>query len=365
MQIPAGGGANALARSACVSVSAVSAEGKFRVINQVAWAVPPGGKTNTRPVLLARELVKLGVINESYETLFHGRQTSASGHVNAGRWWPGGRFRGAGSTRAVLSPVFYSLIEPSSKWIDFYDDWSLAPDINVWHRTLSALSYRAVARGGVTVSGVTCNSPYMAAKLGLPSSAIVPNGVDPDVAALETADDPTRRLILLGHFFAGRTDFGLIERICTREYFDQVVIGAPGSDPTMLALLDRLRHRLGSALQVYDWLSVDDLAALAGRQTAAIVPHVVSDYTLSQDLMKVYTLSALGMRVICPRLLWPHALPKDFAYLLDYGVKLEDTLAEWLDDPGPSLEWRQRIGNEHSWQTRAVQVAGLIGEVHC
>lgn len=335
------------------------------MIGQVAWAVPPGGKTNTRPVLLIRELVKLDVVSESFETLFHGRQPSVSGHVNSGKWWPGRKLQAVGGSQAVLSPVFFTLAESNPQWVDFYDDWSIAPDINMWHRALSAMSYRAVASGRGKTSGITCNSPYMAAKLGLPSTAIVPNGVDPDVAALITPDDPTRRLILLGHFFSGRTDFELIERICSREYFDQVVIGAPGTDPMMLALLERLRRRLGSALEVHEWLSVDDLASLSGPQTAAVVPHVVSDYTLSQDLMKVYTLSALGIRVICPRLLWPYTLPKDFAYLLDYGVRLEDTLTEWLDSPAPSAEWRQRIGDEHSWQTRARQIAGLIGEVPC
>jgi hypothetical protein len=136
-------------------------------------------------------------------------------------------------------------------------------------------------------------------------------------------------------------------------------------DTTMLALLDRLRSRFGSALQVHEWLSVDDLAAISGRKTVALVPHVISDYTLSQDLMKVYTLSALGLKVICPRLLWPHTLPKDFAYLMDYGVKLQDTLGDWLDGPAPTAEWRQEICHEHSWQTRALQVAKLIGDVPC
>lgn len=334
------------------------------MISQIAWAVPPGGKTNTRPALLARELVKLGVVSEGYETVFHGRHASVPGHVNGGRWWPGGRLRGDGSQRAVLSPVFFSLSSSESRWTDFYDDWSIAPDINRWHRTLSALSYRSLAAGRRT-TGVTCNSPYMAAKLGLPSSAVVPNGVDPRVASLETVNDPTRRLILLGHFFSGRTDFDVIDKVCSRNYFDEVVVGAPGTDPAMLAVLERLRRRLGPALHVYEWLSVDDLAALCGRQTAALVPHVVNDYTLSQDLMKVYTLSALGLKVICPRLLWPNALPKDFAYLLDYGVKLEDTLSDWLDSQSPSREWRRMIGDQHSWKTRAHQIAELIGEVPC
>lgn len=335
------------------------------MISQIAWAVPPGSKMNTRPVLLTRELVKLGVVSSAYETTFHGRQASAPGCVNAGKWLPGVSLKGPGSTRAVLSPVFFSLKELEAKWMDFYDDWSVAPDINIWHRTLSALSYNAVASGHRKASVMSCNSPYMAAKLGLPPETIVPNGVDPAVALLRTADDSVRRLILLGHFFSGRTDFGLIDEICSLKYFDQVIVGAPGSDPTMLALLDRLRRRLGSALQVHDWLSVDDLAALSGRQTAALIPHVVSDYTLSQDLMKVYTLSALGIKVVCPRLLWPSTLPKDFAYLLDYGVKVEDTLAEWLGGPSPDAEWRRWIGNEHSWQSRALQVAKLIGEGSC
>lgn len=334
------------------------------MISQIAWAVPPGGKTNTRPVLLARELVKLGVISDGYETLFHGREASAPGHVNAGKWWPGGRRQEDKGQLAVLSPVFFPLSRSESKWTDFYDDWSIAPDINIWHRALSALSYRAFSTGR-TSTVATCNSPYMAAKLGLPPNAVVPNGVDSSVATLKTADDSARRLILLGHFFSGRTDFDLIDKVCSRDYFDQVVIGAPGTDPKMLALLDRLRRRLGSALQVHGWLSDGDLAALSGRRTAALVPHVISDYTLSQDLMKVYTLSALGIKVICPRVLWPHTLPKDFAYLLDYGVKLEDTLGDWLDGQAASAEWRQAIGDQHSWQTRARQVATLIGKVPC
>lgn len=335
------------------------------MIDQIAWAVPPGGKTNTRPVLLTRELVKLGLISDNWKSIFHGRGASTPDQTSAGKWWPGSKVHAAGEGSALLSPVYFSLRKSSSTWMDFYDDWSIAPDINAWHRMLSALSYRAVSSGRYSTTAITCNSPYMAAKLGLPPTSVVPNGVDSDVALLSTSQDSTRRLLLLGHFFSGRTDFALIDRVCSKDYFEHIVIGAPGKDLAMGAMVNKLRQRFGSALDIHDWLTVEDLAALSGQHTTALVPNVVNDYTLSQDLMKAYTFSALGIRVICPRLLWPNSLPKDYVYLLDHGVKLNETLQEWLDGPGPGDDWRRGIGLEHSWETRARQVARLIGEAPC
>lgn len=329
------------------------------MISQIAWAVPPEGKGNTRPAMLAAELVKLGIVDEVFHSLFHGRSSSTTRAKNAGKWYPGKHLDRCGES-AILSPVFYSARSPFVTWMDFYDDWSLAPDINAWHKVLASMTYHAVASGHQEARQITCNSPYMAAKLGLPRTAIVPNGVNPEVASMVTSGNDARRLIMLGHFFDGRTDFELIKRVCSERYFDHIVIGAPGTDPKMLALIERLKQNSGTTLEVYEWLSAGDLANFVGPRTVALVPHVVNDYTLSQDLMKVYMLSALGLRIICPRLLWPSSLSNQFAYLVDYGVRIEDTLSEWIDVPGPETSWRQSVVDDHSWAVRARQIADLM-----
>jgi hypothetical protein len=327
-------------------------------IEVVAWAVPPGSKKNTRPVQLVRSLQSLGALSPSTRFIFHGRSATTAEARSAGVWLPSAAVSAQRRAAAVLSPVFGPQSIRDCVWADFYDDWSLAPDINPWHRHLAARSYGAAREGNA--GHVTANSVYMALKTGTPLSHVVPNGVDPAISHLPRLGDDRRRLIVLGHFFKGRTDFDALKSMLFSTLFEEVIIGGPGNDPKMLELINEAKASSPQIIKIVDWLNPSSLAALVGNRTVALIPHVVSDYTLSQDMMKVYTYLSLGMRVICPRLLWPAHLAPEHALLYDFGMSVADVVPEWLEELGPDDEWRLRFGDDNSWDNRAARVLQLF-----
>jgi len=140
-----------------------------------------------------------------------------------------------------------------------------------------------------------------------------------------------------------------------------IVIGAPGASKEMAAVIHALESSLGSRLAIHHWLSPIELGRIVGERTAVLVPHIVSDYTLSQDLLKVYQCLALGCRVICPRLLWPNSVDATFGMLIDRGVDLDLVLADWLDSGAPTPDWRRRFAEQHSWTARGETITAALG----
>jgi hypothetical protein len=200
----------------------------------------------------------------------------------------------------------------------------------------------------------------MRAKLKLSQDALVPNGVDPELSRIPRSGDSRRRLIVLGHFFNGRTDFQLLEEVVRSGRFDEIFIGSPGSSSKMSDFLRRLKEYTPAKVVVREWVSHVELSEVVGPRTVALIPHVVNDYTLSQDPMKLYQFLALGVRTICPRLLWPKHLDESSALLVDIGVKLGDVIHEWCDAGPVSDDWRIAHGEENSWRSRALRVARLV-----
>jgi len=169
---------------------------------------------------------------------------------------------------------------------------------------------------------------------------------------------------MLGHFFPGRTDFELIKAVVDADAFECVVIGAPGSSGAMSEIVEYVRSRIGEKLIVKDWLNDEELAAMAGSRTVALVPNLVNDYTLSQDLMKVYQFCALGVPIVIPRLLWPRHITMDFAFLVDYGVDLSVNLRQWVDSTAARPISRGTFISEHAWSRRAGMIAELLESAH-
>jgi len=137
------------------------------------------------------------------------------------------------------------------------------------------------------------------------------------------------------------------------------LVAMPGK-PRSLHCVRDLRQQLKSRLHVHEWLDDRALAEHVGARTVALVPNRVRDYTLSQDLMKVYQLLSLGVRVMCPRLLWPDSVDREFGLLLDHGIRLDDVLADWIEDSPPSQDWRSAFAASHSWANRARSIYSLI-----
>ncbi|MBY4011838.1 hypothetical protein HQP04_03495 [Rhodococcus fascians] len=328
------------------------------MINAIAWSVAPGSGALNRPRRFVEELVKLGVISSTPFLFHHGRSASTGESTNVGKLYPTLATEDL-DCYAVLSPVL-QIGKKEPRWIDYYDDWSLAPDINPIARVLARTSYSRVGRGASDSTTVTVNTAYMAMKLQLPLNSVVPNGVDKNLASVEQEGDDRTRVIVLGKLFSGRTDEALIREIAELAWIDEVLLCGIGDDKKMTSLTRQLKQSLGAKVRTIPWVQPAQIGRLVGEKTFALIPHKVNDYTLSQDLMKAYLLSALGVPIVCPQLLWPHNIDREYAFLLNAGVDLQNNLAQWNDRPRPPDSWRLGFVDSNSWASRAESIAERI-----
>jgi hypothetical protein len=331
------------------------------MIDRVAWPVPPGrARGYTRPEQLVAVLGCLGALDPSCSYIAHGRSRAGlTGLVD--QVAPGRLLGSEQSGTAILSPVFLTHGSKDAAWIDLYDDWFLSPNTHPYYRLLALRGYRALRNMADMAATVTVNTTYMANLLTPVETVRIPNGVDESLGDLPSGGSASRRLILLGEFFPGRTDFDTLVEVASRPEFEEVIVGAPGRSKEMTSAIRALSSRIGPRLKVHQWLSPNQLAGLVGERTAVLVPHLVCDYTLSQDLLKVYQCLALGMRVICPRLLWPESLDVTYGLLLDHGVDLDGVLADWIDADPPTATWRKQFAAQHSWKSRGEAVLAATG----
>lgn len=333
----------------------------MQVLSDIAWAVPPGSAQGTRPTMLIQALDRLGLVATDARYWHHGRQRTTINSANLNCLSPKTRKLTADKSRTTctLSPVF-PIDASGPHWVDMYDDWSIAPDIHRLNRLCAQRTYNELRRSASP--SITVNSLYMAKKLSVPLSRVVPNGVDGRLASLRTTGDARGRLVIFGKFFAGRTDFALLKNLVSAAAFDEVILGAPGKSREMEGFKQWVRSEGYSAKVSFDnWVSTERLASLTGPRTVAAIPHPVTDYTLSQDLMKVYTFQALGIPVICPHLLWPPHLSKEYALLLGPGVSQTlNFLDDWISQQRPTTDWREEFIAMNSWDSRATKISELI-----
>jgi hypothetical protein len=243
-----------------------------------------------------------------------------------------------------------------------YDDWSLAPEMSARVRAIARLGYRSVERLRGDVA-VTVNTPFMRGKLAAARPVLVPNGVDPRMCDWGSTDrDDTRRVVMLGNFFEGRTDWELLERIARSPSAQEVRIF--GANDRCIELAGRLNDRMAEQrVKCFPKTPMREIAARLGRRTVVAVPHLVSDYTMSQDLMKAYQAVALGCRVLLPVELIPRPIPKEFVVGAGLGVNVDDCLEALFLERPVSNEERREFAINNSWNARARQIAGLLHEL--
>jgi hypothetical protein len=323
------------------------------MIQTVAWAVPPGSSALNRPTRLVAALAELGVLDPNALRLYHGRTAEEPGHRRSFALLPGLSLT-TSEDIAALSPLYLAGPLHNVRWVDVYDDWSLAPDINALYRNISRLGYGLMRHrrwNGLR----TANTPYMAAKIG--GAHVVPNGVEQHWSLENRGQDDTKTLLMLGHFFRGRTDISLMAAALDSPVVDRVVVGGPGSDARILGLLESRQQRDPQRFRVVPWMTAQDIAAAAGPNTVALIPNVVDDYTMSQDLMKAYNFAALGLPMVCPASLLPSAIPQDLSVPLNPGDHLDTALNTALRREHGNGAERSEFVRENSWMERAQEIA--------
>lgn len=330
------------------------------MISTVAWGVQPGSNRTNRPSRLVAELLAMGVIASDANKYYHGLTKPTQGECRASVFNPGGSILNEENI-AVLSPLFLNTRARNILWTDMYDDWSIAPDIKSIYKPIAHRGYEQVRRYGSSRYGaITVNSVYMARRLGLQNDAIVPNGVDERLANLPHTGNDKTRLIVLGNFFRGRTDIRLLEKMIRLPFFNEVIIGGMASNTSVSRMVLNVQKDNPGRIRIHAWMTEKDVVGVCGANTVALIPNLVSDYTLSQDLMKAYTFMALGIPTICPRTLWPSGISDEYVYLTGHGDRLEQHLTDWIAAEFPSFAWRQKFSAENSWRIRAQAVAERI-----
>ncbi|QHC67084.1 hypothetical protein GSU68_11265 [Rathayibacter sp. VKM Ac-2759] len=327
-------------------------------VDTIAWAVQPGSTALTRPDRLISELIELGAVSPDAATVFHGGTASRAGSERAPRLWPSSALKHR-SRVAALSPLFALGARADLVWIDLYDDWSLAPDINALYRRYAAHAYERLRGGSHPGALLTTNTTHLAERVGSRRAVVIANGVEPELAVLPRTDDDAARLVILGHFFEGRTDFDLMERLMTSRRFRSVHIGGPGNDSRLRIIIESVRSAFPNRVVVHERLDPAALALLAGPRTVALIPSRVSPYTMSQDPMKAYMFGAIGMPVISRREVWPASIPASSNLLVERGDDLESRLRSWLPERATD-DQRLDFARTHSWRRRAECIADRL-----
>lgn len=317
---------------------------------RVITPVPVDRTFASRPARLLSEVSRLLGVEPDVER--GGRAGTVRGDVSRAAALA---FPRRGEPSWCFHPLYFVREAVVGRWLDAYDDWSLAPDMSPAVRLVVSRNYRAL-RSRPASGLVTVNSRYMQLKLHPQPALLVPNGVDPELAEVSTRGDDRLRVVVMGHFFTGRTDWGLLEEILHALTVDEVLV--IGHHPRVDAMVARARHA-GRRVQQQPATGLTNLADQIGRRTVFAVPHVVSDYTLSQDLMKVYQALAMGMPVCVPNALWPSAVPRDLGYVFERGVRVEDVLTG-ASRLAMTPDQRRAFAVMHAWERRALQVVEAL-----
>jgi len=320
-------------------------------VDRVCWPISVSGNYESRPAALIDALDKRAPLNALRE--FHGRAAL-----------PGRRSWGSLLTRststdssAVLSPLFLRSELHTATWIDLYDDWSLAPEMNHGVRGLARMGYRELRRVAPDAL-ITVNTAYMRDMLSPLPAVVIPNGVDPLIASCPRAESAASRLVMIGNFFDGRTDWDLMAELVRSNPADQAVIY--GVTDSVVARLARRGVTAGPQVLLRPRTPLPEILQSLGPTSVVAIPHRVWDYTMSQDLMKAYQAVAAGIRIILPAELAPPTIPLEYLYLLgpgaDIGVVMSDALAGGqIDDVA-----RREFAAANSWDIRASQIEELL-----
>lgn len=142
-----------------------------------------------------------------------------------------------------------------------------------------------------------------------------------DPAAPVPGGDAHRRLVLLSAA-ARRIDRRLVRTVPSSAFDDVVEVLGPDDAPSGSARVLRAARPV-------------EVLGLLGPETTVLVPETVSAAALVAGRSVVPWLIAAGVRVICPRILWPTGVGIDAGFLLDFGADLHEAFDDWVRRPAP------------------------------
>jgi hypothetical protein len=315
--------------------------------DRVCWPIAATGTSESRPQALVQALAERNLTFGP--RAYHGR-TPGPGRRP---WSALLRASQEDGRSVVLSPLFLNSEMHAARWIDLYDDWSLAPEMNPAVRALARVGYSKLRRSGSEVL-VTVNSRYMRDMLSPVRALLVPNGVDPVFGDCPRANSAVSSLVMIGNFFDGRTDWDLMSQLVRVSTSDEVLIY--GANEQVQKRLGERGIRETNRVRMLPRTHMLKIFEQAGPASVVAIPHVVSDYTMSQDLMKAYQAVAAGCRVVVPAPLAPPSIPIEFIFMVGPGADVGAIVTSALN-AGPIAEQaRTDFAREHSWDRRAAEI---------
>jgi hypothetical protein len=246
-------------------------------------------------------------------------------------------------------------------WVDMFDDWSISPHVRFPDRQFARYRYRQIRqRTGDNVL-VTAVNQYM--KIKTDAHLVIPNGVDvPQVVDFRArASGSQLTVIVLGSFSPYRTDTRLIKSLLSDSRLREVrwVFAGPGVAWLKREVFQEPERRL-KFREFITWLQVQDLVRNEGA--ISFIPHLVNDYTLSQDLMKAYQFVASGSVILIPRLLLPKELPTSRVVVFNDKDDVGELvlMSGQLGSPAWGLDSCTEFATESSWDRRWAAVREML-----
>jgi glycosyltransferase involved in cell wall biosynthesis len=241
--------------------------------------------------------------------------------------------------------------------LDAYDAWDLSPLVRGQRRQRAVSDgYSAAAAGADLVFANTTAMRDRLADLGARDARLLPNACPPLDPRPRTADHRPAGLVYVGRIHE-RFDAELAGAVATALPATILTIAGPVErEPAgWSALASRSNVRLPGRIES------GAAREMIGAAAALIVPHVVDDYTRSQDAMKAWDAIASGTAVIStpipPADGWPAELaevcPTTDAFVAAAGRAVDGKLEAGRAD-------RLAFATANQWSARAAEAIAAI-----
>jgi glycosyltransferase involved in cell wall biosynthesis len=249
--------------------------------------------------------------------------------------------------------------DASLKVFDAYDAWDLSPLFSGRPRIIDEIR-RGYVAAAAHADLVIANSPTMAErmkKLGAARVVIIPNGA-PEPRPLAV---PFGNVLYVGNI-QSRLRMDLMHaaaRVAESMGRSFRIVGSLQEEPEGWSRLMRLPSVSYGGALYGDSLDREFAAASVG-----VVPHVVDDYTASQDAMKTWQYLAAGLSVVTTSVPPAASVPKLVSIADDpttFGAAITDALSNFTL---ALRRDRSEAMRDHTWRQRALSFRRLVDLVH-
>ncbi|MCM3602225.1 glycosyltransferase [Robertmurraya korlensis] len=249
---------------------------------------------------------------------------------------------------------------------DAYDDWAISPlfENNKKHMKYILLGYETAKRNADIVF---VNTTYMKQKYFNNKNNVF---LLPNTSSLVINNNKTHKqnfgdnktIGYVGHIHS-RIDLDILEKLLKNfSDYNIVFLGENHLDSDVFnRLISEYRN-----LKLLGSVSYDHLSSYISAFDVAIVPHLVNNYTLSQDSMKIYDYLSCGSAIVTTDIPPTDILPNDegFIYRAKSAEEFVDKVRIAVNNNNEELKHRRmNYMVQNTWKNRAEYICKIIDEV--